>query len=172
MGILQGVVGSIALLATAQAKVPAMPGFSITWSDDFTGKTYAAPNATNWITDIGTSYPGGPANWGTGEIQTYTNSAANLRQTGKGALEIVAVKSASGKWTSGRIETRRKDFVARVGGKMRIQARMSLPYVKQPAGYWPAFWTLGADYRGNFSNWPSIGEFDIMENVNGLNKAL
>ena len=36
-------------------------------------------------------------------------------------------------------------------------------------GYWPAFWTLGDAYRGNYQNWPGIGEFDIMENVNGQN---
>src|SRR4051794_9608508 len=36
-------------------------------------------------------------------------------------------------------------------------------------GYWPAFWTLGAPYRGNYQNWPGVGELDIMENVQGLN---
>ena len=36
-------------------------------------------------------------------------------------------------------------------------------------GYWPAFWMLGAPYRGNYQNWPSVGELDIMENVQGLN---
>lgn len=36
-------------------------------------------------------------------------------------------------------------------------------------GYWPAFWMLGAPYRGNYWNWPSIGEIDIMENVQGIN---
>jgi beta-glucanase (GH16 family) len=35
----------------------------------------------------------------------------------------------------------------------------------------PAFWTLGAAYRGNYKNWPAVGEFDILENVNGANKA-
>jgi beta-glucanase (GH16 family) len=35
----------------------------------------------------------------------------------------------------------------------------------------PAFWTLGAAYRGNYQNWPGVGEFDILENVNGANKA-
>lgn len=39
------------------------------------------------------------------------------------------------------------------------------------AGYWPAFWALGAPYRGNYWNWPAIGEFDIMENVNGINSV-
>jgi len=38
-------------------------------------------------------------------------------------------------------------------------------------GYWPAFWMLGSPYRGNFWNWPSIGEFDLMENVNGINSV-
>ena len=36
-------------------------------------------------------------------------------------------------------------------------------------GYWPAFWALGAPFRGNYWNWPGIGELDIMENVQGLN---
>ncbi|KAH6646402.1 family 16 glycosyl hydrolase [Truncatella angustata] len=170
MGLLQRLVGLTALLATAQAVVPAISGFTLTWSDDFTGATYAPPSSSNWITDTGTSYAGGPASWGTGEVQTYTNNYKNLRQTGRGALEIIALKSGSA-WTSGRIETVRKDFMAKAGGAMRIQARAALPSVKQPAGYWPAFWTLGAAYRGNYTNWPFIGEFDIMESVNGLSKA-
>lgn len=39
----------------------------------------------------------------------------------------------------------------------------------EAVGYWPAFWALGAPFRGNYQNWPSVGEFDIMESVNGLN---
>lgn len=39
------------------------------------------------------------------------------------------------------------------------------------AGYWPAFWALGSPYRGNYQNWPGIGEFDVMENVNGINSV-
>jgi beta-glucanase (GH16 family) len=44
------------------------------------------------------------------------------------------------------------------------------PNISGPAaaGYWPAFWTLGAPFRGNYLNWPRIGEIDIMEDVNGL----
>lgn len=171
MGFLKCLVGLAALLSTANAAVPAISGFTLTWSDDFTGGTNAPPSSSTWIIDKGTAYPGGPANWGTGETQTYTSSVANLRQTGKGALEIVALKSSSGAWTSGRIETQRKDFMAKAGGAMRVQARLALPTVKQPAGYWPAFWALGAAYRGNYTNWPSIGELDIMESVNGANKA-
>src|SRR6266540_3128322 len=36
-------------------------------------------------------------------------------------------------------------------------------------GYWPAFWMLGAPFRGVYTNWPSVGEIDVMENVNGAN---
>ncbi|KAF3017188.1 hypothetical protein E8E14_012261 [Neopestalotiopsis sp. 37M] len=170
MGIFGNIVTIVALLSSAEAVVPAIPGFKLTWSDDFTGRRWLPPRRSEWITDVGTSYPGGPAAWGTGETQVYTSSVANVRQTGRGALEIVALKQGT-RWTSGRIETVRKDFMARPGGAMRIQARMALPLVSQPAGYWPAFWTLGAAYRGNYTNWPSIGEFDILESVNGLNKA-
>jgi beta-glucanase (GH16 family) len=38
-------------------------------------------------------------------------------------------------------------------------------------GYWPAFWMLGGPFRGNYNNWPSVGEIDIMENVNGRNSV-
>src|SRR6185369_4801947 len=35
-------------------------------------------------------------------------------------------------------------------------------------GYWPAFWALGAAARPvGATNWPSIGEGDIMEDSNG-----
>lgn len=168
---LKSFVGFSALLCTASAVVPAIPGYTLTWSDDFTGGTNAPPSSSDWFIDTGTSYPGGAASWGTGETQTYTSSANNLRQTGRGALEIIALKNATGQWTSGRIETQRKNFMARAGGAMRIQSRLFLPNVTQPAGYWPAFWALGAAYRGNYTNWPSIGEFDIMESVNGVNKS-
>jgi hypothetical protein len=36
------------------------------------------------------------------------------------------------------------------------------------AGYWPAFWALGAAARPvGATNWPSIGEIDVMEDING-----
>jgi hypothetical protein len=56
---------------------------------------------------------------------------------------------------------------------LRIEGRIQMPNVTGTAalGYWPAFWALGSPYRGNFFNWPSVGEFDIMENVNGINSV-
>lgn len=159
-----------AILPTIQAAVPSIPGFRLTWSDDFNGAANIGPSG-EWIVDTGTSYPGGPPNWGTGEVQTYTNSRDNLRLNGNGELMIIPLRDGSGRWTSARIETRRLDFVAAAGRKMRIQARIKMPAVTgaEALGYWPAFWTLGRAFRGNYYNWPSVGEFDIMENVNGIN---
>ena len=56
---------------------------------------------------------------------------------------------------------------------LAIEGRIQMPNVTGAAasGYWPAFWALGAPYRGNYQNWPGIGEFDVMENVNGINSV-
>ncbi|KAJ4309851.1 hypothetical protein N0V84_011279 [Fusarium piperis] len=165
LGLLLSVVG-------VQAAIPKIPGYKVTWSDDFNGHADTLPDPNNWIIDLGTSYPGGPANWGNGEAQTYTDDIENLRVNGKGNLLITAIKNSTGDWTSARIETQRTDFMAQPGGKMRIQADLKVPSLgDRGIGYWAAFWTLGAEFRGNYWNWPSIGEMDIMENVNNLDRV-
>ncbi|MEV6859864.1 glycoside hydrolase family 16 protein [Streptosporangium subroseum] len=158
---------------TAYAAVPPTPtGWSLVWSDDFTGGSGSLPSSANWIVDTGHAYPGGPANWGTGEIQNYTASPSNLSLDGGGNLRITPIKSGT-EWTSARIETRRADFKPADGRILRIEGRIQMPNVTGSAalGYWPAFWALGAPYRGNYWNWPGTGEFDIMENVNGINSV-
>ncbi|MFD6753221.1 carbohydrate-binding protein [Micromonospora gifhornensis] len=164
--------GLAGLTATADAAVPPTPsGWNLVWSDDFTGAAGTLPSGSNWIIDTGTSYPGGPPNWGTGEIQTYTNSTANVSHDGAGNLRITPLRDGAGNWTSARIETVRSNFKAPAGGVLAIEGRIQMPNVTGAAasGYWPAFWALGSPYRGNYQNWPGIGEFDVMENVNGLN---
>lgn len=153
--------------------VPSIPGFTLTWAEDFDGLPGSLPDKDDWIIDTGTSYPGGPPNWGTGETQTYTADPRNVQLTGHGSLKITPSKKPNGTWTSSRIETRRTDFQAEQGGKMRIQGRIKLPNISgaKALGYWAAFWTLGEDLRGNYWNWPSIGELDIMENVNGVDRT-
>jgi beta-glucanase (GH16 family) len=166
--------GSAAFAVTANAALPPPPsGWTQVWADDFTGAANTLPNSGNWIIDTGTQYPGGPAQWGTGEIQTYTNSTSNVAHDGAGNLRITPIRNANGQWTSSRIETQRTNFKAPAGGVMRIEGRIQMPNVTgaQASGYWPAFWALGAPYRGNYQNWPAIGEFDIMENVNGINSV-
>lgn len=107
-------------------------------------------NAVNMLSNNDLSYPGGPASWGTGEVQTYTNRPSNVATNGQGNLVITAIKDAKGAWTSARIETK-QTFMAPAGKKMRVQASLKLPNLGGGGiGYWPAFWTLGAAYRGNY----------------------
>ncbi|HEU4421439.1 MAG TPA: glycoside hydrolase family 16 protein [Pilimelia sp.] len=169
-------LGAAALLTAfdATAAVPPTPtGWTRVFADDFTGASGTLPSGTNWRFSLGHSYPGGPPNWGTGEIAAHTNNPANVSVDGSGNLRITPRRDASGAWTSARIETNRQDFKAPAGGVLRIEGRIQMPNVTGDAalGYWPAFWALGSPYRGNWWNWPGIGEFDIMENVNGQNRV-
>jgi hypothetical protein len=157
---------------TANASAPTPPaGWTQVFLDDFNGAAGTGVNTSNWQYATGTSYPGGPANWGTGEVETMTNSTSNVSLDGNGNLRITPLRDAAGRWTSGRIETNRTDFQPPAGGKLRVEARLQMPNVTGTAaeGYWPAFWMLGAPYRGNYQNWPGVGELDIMENVQGRN---
>ncbi|KPI14656.1 Carbohydrate binding family 6 [Actinobacteria bacterium OK074] len=166
------VAASLVATAPADATAPTPPsGWTQVFLDDFNGTAGTGVNTTNWQYDTGTSYPGGAANWGTGEVETMTSSTNNVALDGNGNLLITPRRDASGNWTSGRIETARTDFQPPAGGILRVQARIQMPNVTgtAAAGYWPAFWMLGAPYRGNYQNWPSVGELDIMENVQGLN---
>ncbi|MFE6609774.1 carbohydrate-binding protein [Amycolatopsis sp. NPDC057786] len=163
---------TVPLTLPASAAVPPPPsGWTTVFTDDFTGAAGSLPSSANWIIDTGHGYPGGPGNWGTGEIQNYTANPANLAQDGSGNLRITPLRDGAGNWTSARIETQRTNFKPPAGGALRIEGRIQMPNVTGAAalGYWPAFWALGSPYRGNYWNWPAVGEFDIMENVNGIN---
>ncbi|MDQ1652273.1 MAG: hypothetical protein QOI35_1473 [Cryptosporangiaceae bacterium] len=155
----------------ADAAVPPPPtGMSLVFSDDFNGTAGTGLNRTDWTYDLGTSYPGGAANWGTHEVETATDSTNNVYQDGQGHLAIKPIRDGAGNWTSGRVETQRTDFAAPAGGKVRIEGSLQQPNVSgaAAAGYWPAFWTMGAAARpAGATNWPGIGEWDVMEDVNG-----
>ncbi|HEY3753661.1 MAG TPA: glycoside hydrolase family 16 protein [Pseudonocardiaceae bacterium] len=150
--------------------VPAPPtGFSTVFSDDFTGAANTGLDTTKWLYDLGTSYPGGAGNWGTGEVESETNSTANVFQDGSGHLVIKPIRSSTGAWTSGRVETQSTSFAAPAGGEMEITASIEQPNPAVGLGYWPAFWAMGAAARPvGATNWPSIGELDILEDVNGM----
>jgi beta-glucanase (GH16 family) len=154
-----------AFAALGQAAVPAgANGFSLVWSDDFTGGANTPPSS-DWNYDTGNGV------FGTGEIETMTNSIKNVYQDGNGNLRLVALGSGTS-WTSGRIETSRDDFTAPAGGILAVEGRMQLPAVTgaAAAGYWPAFWMLGSTLRTGTA-WPGCGEIDIMENINGINEV-
>lgn len=152
---------------SAVARTAAAPAWTSVWRDDFSG---SGRLSSQWLYRLGTSVPGGPAAFGTGEVEVNTDSTANVTQSA-GALHIKALRDSAGGWTSGRVETVRDDFQPPAGGVLAVESRLQLPNLTgaAAAGYWPAFWMLGTPYRANAWSWPGIGEIDIMENVQGLN---
>ena len=163
-----------AMLAVPNAPAEAVPappaGWNLVWGDDFDGAANTGVDTGNWRYATGTGYPGGAPNWGTGEIETMTSSTNNVYRDGAGHLVIKPLRDGAGNWTSGRVETQRTDFAAPAGGKLRIEGSLQQPNVSgaAAAGYWPAFWTLGDAARpASATNWPSIGEIDLMEAING-----
>jgi hypothetical protein len=135
------------------------------FNEDFNGAAGSGLDTTNWKYDTGTG-------WGTGEIETMSSSTANVQHDGNGHLKVTAIRDASGNWTSGRIETQRSDFAAPVGGQLQMTASVQQPNVSgaAAAGYWPAFWMLGSQFRVD-GNWPNDGEIDAMEDINGLSSV-
>ena len=168
--------------AASATTVPGAPsGYSTVFSDSFGGASGSGVDS-NWTYDTGTQYNGTgcTANYGTNEVETDTNSTANVSEDGSGHLNITAVKSSSGAWTSGRIETTADNFEAPAGGEMEVTASIKQPNPSSGVGYWPAFWMLGAGFRSSgagtsgtmdCANWPNTGEIDIMEDVNALSEV-
>ena len=149
------------------SKAKAATTWTQIFSDEFNGPAGTGVNTANWFYD---TVPG--SSFGTGEVETTTNSTNNVYQDGAGHLVIKAIRDANGNWTSGRIETQRSDFGVPAGGILAMEASIQQPNVSGAAGegYWPAFWSLGAPYRVDHS-WPKDGEIDILEDVNGLSSV-
>jgi hypothetical protein len=152
--------------AAAPNAVPGPPsGFTTTWSDDFNGASGTGVPGSNWKYDTG---PG--SSFGTGEIETMTNSTSNVYEDGSGHLVLKALHSGSDArsgWTSGRIETQSSSFGAPAGGVVMMQSSIQQPNLTTAngAGYWPAFWMLGSTLRTG-TGWPTSGEVDILEDIN------
>lgn len=173
---LAGVVGAsvttgMASATNATKSTKADDNWKSVFKDDFTGAKGTGLNKDDWLYDKGHGYPGGADNWGTGEIESMTDSTDNVYQDGDSHMVIKPIKDGSGNWTSGRVESKRTDFGAPKGGKMKMSSSIKLPDPKSGLGYWPAFWAMGEGGRdGGAQGWPKIGEIDIMENVNALDK--
>ena len=161
------VTKTVTATATKTATVTATPTqssvtWTTLWNEDFTGAANTGPSAANWLYEVGSGY-------GTGEIETTTNSLSNVSLDGAGHLKITALRDGAGAWTSGRIKTSRSDFAANAGELVKLSAMLQQPNVPNGAGgmgYWPAFWALGSPFLTG-GTWPSVGELDMMENVNG-----
>ncbi|MEV5708975.1 discoidin domain-containing protein [Actinoallomurus sp. NPDC052274] len=159
---LSGVITTGVPAAHAGTVPPPPSGWTTVFSDDFAGAAGSPPSSANWFYDIGTGY-------GTGEIEQTTSSTANSYLDGNGHLVLKAIKNGS-TWTSARLESTREDFQAPPGGRLEMTASIQQPNPAAGLGYWPAFWALGSPMRAG-GGWPTSGEIDMMEDVNGLNEA-
>jgi hypothetical protein len=148
--------------AQADTVPPPPAGWTTVFGDNFAGPAGSAPSSANWFYDIGTGY-------GTGETEQTTNSTNNVYLDGNGHLVLKAIDNG-GTWASGRIESTRDDFQAPPGGELEMTASIEQPNPASGLGYWPAFWALGSPMRAG-GGWPTSGEIDMMEDVNGLNEA-
>lgn len=155
-----------------------LPGWNLVWSDEFNGS--GQPSAANWNYHVGNGWNTGINNfdgWGNQEFEWYRPENC-FQQNGnlviRGEYRPISTNGRTFDWRSCRITTQGKKSW-KYG---RIEARISSPSLQ---GKWNAFWMLGDTSNGSFttdyaaplsrydtmaSNWPSIGEVDIFENVN------
>lgn len=136
----------------------AIPGWTLTWSDEFNGPDGSPVDATKWTHDVGGS------GWGNQEREYYTDGAQNAVQQG-GNLVITATPNGASQYscwygtclyTSARLKT--QGLFAQAYGRFEVRAQM--PFGK---GLWPAFWMLGDNI--DQVSWPACGEIDILETI-------
>jgi beta-glucanase (GH16 family) len=145
--------------ASSDSGIPPLPGWTLTWHDEFDLPDGSPVDPASWTQETGNS------GWGYNhEREYYTPGTANAVIRG-GSLVITATPQGASQlqcqygaceYTSARMNTAGK-FEQQYG---RFEARIQLPGGQ---GLWPAWWLLGNDI-GSVS-WPRCGEIDIMENI-------
>src|SRR5882762_9625187 len=83
---------SILLLSCGSAYTPVPPppasGYTLVWSDEFSGADGTAPDSSKWTYDTGGN------GWGNNELECYTNLTQNAQVQG-GNLVITAMHQPS-----------------------------------------------------------------------------
>ena len=128
-----------ALISTAFAQIPDVPGWELSWHDEFDGPSV---DTSKWeIMNRQNSF--------NNEKQYYTPSQVSIVD---GKLRITATNQPLGnkQFRSGLLTSKA------LFGPGRFEARMDLPTTQ---GMWPAFWL-----NANNVQWPLGGEIDILEN--------
>lgn len=139
----------------------ALPGWTLTWSDEFDGPDGSAADPTKW------TYDTGGTGWGNGEYEYYTSGTDNavvqggdlvITATTVGASQYTCSYPSSGpcKYTSARLKT--QGLFAQEYGL--FEARVQMP---TGTGLWPAVWMLGSNITT--VSWPACGEIDFMETI-------
>ncbi|MGO8669826.1 MAG: fibronectin type III domain-containing protein [Capsulimonadaceae bacterium] len=151
--------GTLCIATSRPAQATPPGGYTLAWSDEFSGAVGSSPNPANWTFDTG----GG--GWGNGELETYVTDTAHCsiisdpNATDGLALQIVATDDNGGVGTAGSYSSARINSASKVtAGYGYIEIRAKAPYGD---GIWPAVWMLGSDYPDD--GWPNCGEQDIFE---------
>ena len=156
-------VAALLLLRATAAAAAAAPssfcdddGWAEVWADHFNGTEL---DTTSWTVDL---------NAGDSRVRDSQGTADNVYLE-DGDLVLRSQEQSAGKWnyTSGAVQTMGKQSWK---GLTRACVRARLPGGeggegprKDSAGIWPAHWMM----PDNKACWPSNGEIDIMEMVNG-----
>ena len=130
-----------------------LPGWTLTWSDEFS--VDGLPDPSKWVYDTEHNRAG----WFNNEKQYYAAARLENSSVQNGMLTITARKESlstaadygNQAYTSARLITRGKASWTYGFYEARAKLPCSL-------GTWPAIWMLGTGGR-----WPEDGEIDIME---------
>ena len=90
VGIAVAALG-LGVASTSSVAAAAAPTWQTTFRDNFDGS--GLPNSTDWQFTLGTSYPGGPDAFGTGEIETLTKDPKNVDVRGGNLVHHPAARS-------------------------------------------------------------------------------
>ena len=132
-------------------------GWAKVWADEFDG---TALDNSSWTIDTGA---------GDSRVRNSQGTVANV-WVKDGQLTLRSQRQKAGKWnfTSGAVQTQNKRFWGGGGAVTRACVRAKLPGGEGSPygggqGIWPAHWMM----PNTKACWPSNGEIDVMEMING-----